>query len=62
MLTVKEIKAEKAAKLALTEGEEIPAESEDTASDGAFAAEETTHEDEGDTANAEDRTEDADHD
>lgn len=57
VLTVKEIKAEKAAKLALAEGEEIP-ESADAATDGAFAAEETTLEAEGDTANAEDRTED----
>ena len=50
VLTVKEIKAEKAAKLALAEGEEIP-ESADAATDGVFAAEETTLE-------AEDRTED----
>ena len=51
VLTVKEIKAEKAAKLALAEGEEIP-ESADAATDGAFAAEET------ETDTAEDRTED----
>ena len=51
VLTVKEIKAEKAAKLALAEGEEIP-ESADAATDGAFAAEET------ETDAAEDRTED----
>ena len=51
VLTVKEIKAEKAAKLALSEGEEIP-ESADAATDGAFAAEET------ETDTAEDRTED----
>ena len=57
VLTVKEIKAEKAAKLALAEGEEIP-ESADAATDGAFAAEETTLEAEGDTDAAEDRTED----
>ena len=51
VLTVKEFKAEKAAKLALAEGEEIP-ESADAATDGAFAAEET------ETDAAEDRTED----
>ena len=51
VLTVKEIKAEKAAKFALAEGEEIP-ESADAATDGAFAAEET------ETDAAEDRTED----
>jgi signal peptidase II len=58
VLTVKEFKAEKAAKLALAEGEEIP-ESADAATDGAFAAEET----ETDTAEerAEDTTEGADH-
>ena len=58
VLTVKEIKAEKAAKLAPAEGEEIP-ESADAATDGAFAAEET----ETDTAEerAEDTTEGADH-
>lgn len=58
VLTVKEIKAEKAAKLALAEGEEIP-ESADAATDGAFAAEET----ETDTAEerAEDTTEGGDH-
>ena len=57
VLTVKEIKAEKAIKLVLAEGEEIP-ESADAATDGAFAAEETTLEAEGDTDAAEDRTED----
>ena len=57
VLTVKEIKAEKAAKLALAEGKEI-SESADAATDGAFAAEETTLEAEADTDNAEDRTED----
>ena len=51
VLTVKEIKAEKTAKPALSEGEEIP-ESADAATDGAFAAEET------ETDTAEDRTED----
>ena len=58
VLTVKEIKAEKAAKLAPAEGEEIP-ESADAATDGAFAAEET----ETDTAEerAEDTTEGGDH-
>jgi hypothetical protein len=60
VLTVKEIKAEKAAKPALAEGEEIP-ESADATTDGAFAAEETTLEAEGDTDAAEDRTEGADH-
>ena len=57
VLTVKEIKAEKAAKLALAEGEENP-ESADAATDGAFAAEETTLEDEGDTDTIEERVED----
>ena len=57
VLTVKEIKAEKAAKLALAEGEEIP-ESADATTDGAFAAEETTREDEGDTDTIEERVED----
>ena len=57
VLTVKEIKAEKAAKLALAEGEEIP-ESADAATDGAFAAEETTLEAEGDTDTIEERVED----
>ena len=57
VLTVKEIKAEKAAKLVLAEGEEIP-ESADAATDGAFAAEETTLEAEGDT----DAVEERDHD
>ena len=52
VLTVKEIKAEKAAKLALAEGEEISAESEvDGVADPTDPAEET----------AEDRTEGADH-
>ena len=52
VLTVKEIKAEKAAKPALAEGEEIPAESEvDGVADPTDPAEET----------AEDRTEGADH-
>ena len=60
ILTVKEYKAEKAAKLALAEGEENP-ESADAATDGAFAAEETTLEDEGNTDNAEDTTEGGDH-
>ena len=60
ILTVKEYKAEKAAKLALAEGEEIP-ESADAATDGAFAAEETTLETEADTDNAEERTEGAGH-
>ena len=54
ILTVREYQAEKAAKLALAEGEEIP-ESADAATDGAFAAEETTLEAEGDTDNAEGR-------
>ena len=58
ILTVREYQAEKAAKLALAEGEEISAESADAATDGAFAAEETTLEAEADTDNAEDRTED----
>ena len=58
VLTVKEIKAEKTAKPALAEGEEIP-ESADATTDGAFAAEET----ETDTAEerAEDTTEGGDH-
>lgn len=56
VLTVKEFKAEKAAKLALAEGEGAESESEDTATDGAFAAEEAVVETEADTA------EDADHD
>jgi signal peptidase II len=60
ILTVREYQAEKAAKLALAVGEESP-ESADAATDGAFAAEETTHEDEADTDNAEDRTEGGDH-
>ena len=59
ILTVKEYKAEKAAKLALAEGEDTESESEDTATDGAFAAEEVVVENEADTA--EGRTEDADH-
>ena len=60
VLTVKEFKAEKAAKMALAEGEETESESEDTATDGAFAAEEVVVETEADTA--EERIEDADHD
>ena len=60
ILTVREYQAEKAAKLALAEGEEMP-ESADAATDGAFAAEETTLEAEGDTDAAEDRTEGGDH-
>ena len=56
ILTVKEYKAEKAAKLALAEGEEISTESEDAGTDGSFAAEESAVETEADT------TEDADHD
>ena len=59
VLTVKEYKAEKAAKLALAEGEDTESESEDTATDGAFAAEEVAVE--GDTDTAEGRIEDADH-
>lgn len=59
ILTVKEYKAEKAAKLALAEGEDTESESEDTATDGAFAAEEVVVENEADTA--EGRIEDADH-
>ena len=59
ILTVKEYKAEKAAKLALAEGEDTESESEDTATDGAFAAEEVAVE--GDTDTAEGRIEDADH-
>ena len=59
ILTVKEYKAEKAAKLALAEGEDTESESEDTATDGAFAAEEVVVETEADTA--EGRIEDADH-
>ena len=59
ILTVKEYKAEKAAKLALAEGEDTESESEDAATDGAFAAEEVAIETEADTA--EGRTEDADH-
>lgn len=50
ILTVKEYKAEKAAKLALAEGEEIPTESEDAGTDGSFAAEESAVETEADTA------------
>ena len=37
-LTVKEYRAEKAAKLAPAEGEDAPAEGEDTETDGSFAA------------------------
>ena len=59
ILTVKEYKAEKAAKLALAEGEDTESESEDTATDGAFAVEEVAVE--GDTDTAEGRIEDADH-
>ena len=59
VLTVKEFKAEKAAKLALAEGEDAESESEDAATDGAFAAEEAVVENEADTA--EGRIEDADH-
>lgn len=59
ILTVREYKAEKAAKLALAEGEDTESESEDTATDGAFAAEEAVVEAEDDTA--EGRIEDADH-
>ena len=59
ILTVKEYKAEKAAKLALAEGEDAESESEDAATDGAFAAEESVVENEADTA--EGRIEDADH-
>ena len=55
VLTVKEFKAEKAAKMALAEGEETESESEDAATDGTFAAEEAAVEAETDTA------EDADH-
>lgn len=57
ILTVREYQAEKAAKLALAEGEENP-ESADAATDGAFAAEETTLETEGDTDTIEERVED----
>jgi signal peptidase II len=57
ILTVREYKAEKAAKLALAEGEELP-ESADAATDGAFAAEETTLEAEGDIDTIEERVED----
>ena len=64
ILTVREYQAEKAAKLALAEGEENP-ESADAATDGAFAAEETTLEDEDDTdtigERVEDTTEGGDH-
>ena len=60
ILTVKEYKAEKAAKQALAEGEDTESESEDAATDGAFAAEESVVENEADTA--EGRIEDADHD
>ncbi len=49
ILTVKEYRAEKTAKLALADGEELSAESEDVGTDGFFAAEE---------ASAEDRAED----
>ena len=59
ILTVREYKAEKAAKSALAEGEDTESESEDAATDGAFAAEEVVVENEADTA--EGRTEDADH-
>ena len=66
VLTVKEFKAEKAAKLALAEGEDAESESEDAelesedaATDGAFAAEEAVVETEADTT--EGRIEDADH-
>ena len=59
ILTVKEYKAEKAAKQALAEGEDTESESEDAATDGAFAAEEVVVENEADTA--EGRIEDADH-
>lgn len=59
ILTVKEYKAEKAAKPALAEGEDAESESEDTVTDGAFAAEEVVVENQADTA--EDRIEDADH-
>ncbi len=59
ILTVKEYKAEKAAKQALAEGEDTESESEDTATDGAFAAEEVVVENEADTAKG--RAEDADH-
>ena len=66
VLTIKEFKAEKAAKLALAEGEDAESESEDAelesedaATDGAFAAEEAVVETEADTT--EGRIEDADH-
>lgn len=59
ILTVKEYKAEKAAKLALAEGEDTESESEDAGTDGSFAAEEAAVETETDTA--EGRIEDADH-
>lgn len=59
ILTVKEYKAEKAAKPALAEGEDAESESEDTVTDGAFAAEEVVVANQADTA--EDRIEDADH-
>lgn len=59
ILTVKEYKAEKAAKPALAEGEDAESESEDTVTDGAFAAEEEVVANQADTA--EDRIEDADH-
>ena len=59
ILTVKEYKAEKAAKPALAEGEDAESESEDTVTDGAFAAEEEVVANQADTA--EGRIEDADH-
>ena len=55
ILTVREYKAEKAAKSAFAEGEDTESESEDAATDGAFAAEEAVVEAETDTA------EDVDH-
>lgn len=63
ILTVKEYKAEKAAKPALAEGEDTESESEDAATDGAFAAEEAVVETEDDTAEdrIEDTTEGGDH-
>ena len=54
ILTVREYKAEKAAKSAFAEGEDTESESEDAATDGAFAAEEVVVENEADTDNAED--------
>lgn len=64
-LTVQEYRAEKAAKRALAEGEELSAESEDVGTDGSFAAAEGAVEDPaGDGAEAptaEDSSEDTNH-